>query len=239
MKLAVFSDIHANLTALEACYTHLQSSCAQAKIIILGDYIDYGPRPNEVISFIMSIKPEVTLCGNHERAMHHDESSHFSTHRGVESALHTKSILSKESNEFLLQHTEGKIAYADVNKKILLVHGDLSNPFWGKMPYTEMQNSDSYKEFDYVISGHTHVPHLVEMLYADANALRGKKKTVFINPGSVGQPRNYCSHAQYSLLDTEMEEVFFHKVPYDVAQEQSCFSHSQDIFYKERLTHGI
>jgi len=240
MILAVFSDIHANLTALKACYAHLRNNCQEAKIIILGDYIDYGPRPNEVIEFIQSMKPEVVLCGNHERAIFYDESMYFSTSRGVESVMYTKSILNQQSCDFLQQHLEGKYVFITETKKILFIHGELSNVFWGKMPYTEMQNNNNYKEFDFVISGHTHVPHLVEMLYPNVNALlREQTKTIFINPGSIGQPRNHCKHAQYVLLDTETEEVFFFKIPYNIMQEQSYFNHKQDIFYKERLTHGI
>ena len=68
---------------------------------------------------------------------------------------------------------------------------------------------------------------------------RNKKKTVFINPGSVGQPRNLNNKAQFAVLDTETEEIKFEKIVYDVADEQRHFDGAVDEFYKTRLKDGV
>lgn len=244
MKLAIFSDIHANLTALQECFRHFKALQLQdnrdATVVILGDYVDYGPRPNETIQFIKTMNPKHVLRGNHENAIFNDESEHFSSARGVESVKYTQSLLNSESLEFMKKHAEGKIEFQDeVGKKILLVHGDPSNTLWGKMPGSEMRK-EFFKSFDVVISGHTHFPHFREMFYeVDLPKMRNKKKTIFINPGSVGQPRNHCPHAQYVVFDTQTEEVFFFKVPYDIQAEQKLFSNQVDAFYRDRLELGI
>ncbi len=65
------------------------------------------------------------------------------------------------------------------------------------------------------------------------------KKTIFINPGSIGQPRNLNPMAQAAVLDFETEELHFFKAGYNITEEQKDFADSVDIFYKERLWYGI
>ena len=74
---------------------------------------------------------------------------------------------------------------------------------------------------------------------AKANLGRNKKKTVFINPGSVGQPRNHSPLAQFSVLDTETGAVRMCRVVYDVKKERLAFSDDIDLFYQERLGIGV
>ena len=90
------------------------------------------------------------------------------------------------------------------------------------------------------ITRHSHLPHFFEVFYeADRPAYRNKKKTIFINPGSVGQPRNHNSNAQFALLDTETEEIQLLKTSYDIKKEQSAYTGKVDDFYKVRLEKGI
>lgn len=239
MKIIVLSDIHANLSALKACHEHFVQKYDDVKIIILGDYVDYGPRPNETIELIKEMKPYVVLCGNHEKALWSGENKRFSSSRGVLSVKQTKNMLSESSFQFIIDHQQAYEVIEKGKKRILFVHGDMSDPFWGKMPIDEMQK-EKYKEFDLVISGHTHIPHLVEIFYEDDNSeMRNKKKTTFLNPGSVGQPRNHCVDAQYLMIDIEKETFEYQKVSYDVASEQSFFSGLMNNFYRDRLEKGI
>ena len=69
--------------------------------------------------------------------------------------------------------------------------------------------------------------------------MRNNKKTVFINPGSVGQPRNHNPRAQYAILDTETGECQLLSAEYDIAYEQSLYQEEIDPFYKERLERGV
>lgn len=241
MRLAVFADIHANLSALSACFEHFASRrSSDARIAILGDYIDYGPRPNETIEFIQGMKPDYVLQGNHESAMLRDESPHFSTERGLAASRYTRTQLNTQSMAFIEEFVKTSLVVEDESgRRLLLVHGDLSDERWGSMPRQEMEN-ERYQAFDFVISGHTHVPHLHESYFSYPRPkTRNTRKTVFLNPGSVGQPRNHCRHAQYLTLDTATEEYGFHKVPYDIDHEQGLFPVEIDPFYRDRLSAGI
>ena len=91
-----------------------------------------------------------------------------------------------------------------------------------------------------MLSGHSHIPHLFEMMYpAERPLYRNRRRTVFVNPGSVGQPRNHNPRAQYAYLDIAADTVHFNSVEYDIDLEQSLYTPDIDPFYRERLTRGI
>lgn len=119
------------------------------------------------------------------------------------------------------------------------MHGDLNDIYWGRMKKEEMEK-EIYASFDFVLSGHTHIPHYHECFYpADQPQFRNLKKTIFINSGSVGQPRNHNNQSQFCVIDFSTEWVCFEKVDYDFQKEGSYFSEQVDSFYKERLKSGI
>ena len=118
------------------------------------------------------------------------------------------------------------------------MHGSLQDVFW-----KSIQPSDDlagYSNYDYVFSGHSHLPHYFEKFYpCDDPSRRNKKKTVFVNSGSVGQPRNLNTFAQFAVLELESGNLEFKKVKYDISDEQSYFSDEVDEFYKIRLSEGV
>lgn len=242
MKLIVLSDIHANLSAIKAVITDFTEKYAADAIAILGDIVDYGPHPNQVISTLESLDLPVVcnLFGNHEKALFSDELVRFSSDRGRQSLLYTKSVLSNHSFEYIgrMNH-DAMLVTTIAGKDVLFVHGDLSDCYWGKFPLDEMKD-DKYARYDYVFSGHTHTPRLEERYYkCDNPGMRDQHRTVFINPGSVGQPRNQNANAQYVYLDFDSETIHFNAVGYDVAGEIASFPEEVDKFYAERLLYGI
>lgn len=103
-----------------------------------------------------------------------------------------------------------------------------------------MQPELKYRDYDYIFSGHSHLPHFIERYTAcEDTRRRNKRKVIFINPGSVGQPRNLNNMAQFAVLDTETEQVTFEKVRYNIQEEQSAYHGQVDEFYRERLEWGI
>jgi putative phosphoesterase len=243
MRIAILSDIHANLSALQSVLKDIHARACIDAYILLGDVVNYGMRPNEVIAELERLdKPVLAkICGNHECAMIDDaQLPHFSTDRGRRALMNMRNILTEHSRQYM----DGMIkeGYAEIElegKKILLVHGDMKDVYWGKMTEAE-QHDEYYKKYDYVLHGHSHVPQYNEVFYADENPLmRNKKKTVFINPGSVGQPRNHNPRAQYAILDVETGECRLLSTEYDIAYEQSLYPPEIDPFYKERLIRGI
>ena len=241
MKLLILSDIHGNLTALNQVLDFINQRKLDA-IALLGDFIDYGPHSNEVVEIISKLELPV-LCnirGNHERAILNDDYTRFSSPRGAESAKYTKSILTEKTLEYLNSKTEssGMIEFSIEDKKILAVHGTIDDEYWGKFDVSK--DLSTYSAYDIVLMGHSHRPVYYEAFFScDNKATRNQKKTIFINPGSVGQPRNLNNNTQFAIFNTETEYCEFIKLPYDIKKEQEDFSDKVDVFYKIRLEAGI
>lgn len=243
MRLVLLSDIHANVTAFRAVLNDIGTIGEFDTYAILGDLVNYGPRPNEIIELVKNLdKPLlVNLWGNHEYSIFGGSLERFATDRGRAVLKYTNSILTPEAHDYLDKEMEhsGFMKCHIVGKSFLFMHGNLDDPYWGKFCVDKM-NNERYAEYDYVISGHSHVPHYIENFFDSDNAkYRNKKRTIFINPGSVGQPRNHNPYAQYGILDVESGDYEHRCVWYDVKEEQKLFSESVDKFYKDRLTLGI
>lgn len=246
-RLIILSDIHGNLSALESVINDFEERGLQPDAIaLLGDIINYGMRPNEVIERLEEIAKiyeiKVNIFGNHEKALIDGDTTHFSTDRGRRVLEYTRDQLTEKSMIYITSSMkrEGYMEYEDFGKKFLFIHGNIDDPYWGKLNNATVDNP-RYAKYDYVISGHSHIPHLIEHFFNVENPeYRNRKRTVFLNPGSVGQPRNHNSKAQYLFVDIEKEIFQFNSVRYDVEYEQSLYDgHDIDIFYKTRLTNGI
>jgi putative phosphoesterase len=242
MKIIIFADIHANLTAFDAVLKDIEQKYKVDAFISLGDFIDYGMRSNEIIERIQQINVPLlaNLKGNHEKALIDGELSRFSSERGRVMSTYTKNHLTEASVDYINNvMQEPKQELTIDGQKVLLLHGDIIDPYWGKL--TPAKTSDeAYMEYDYVLSGHIHQPYLIETFFkVDNPLLRNQKKTTFINPGSVGQPRNINPNAQYVYLDFETGGIHFNSVPYDYTEEQKLFPEEIDKFYSERLKYGI
>lgn len=243
MKIVIISDVHANLNALKAVLLHAKNNYNDFLICNLGDSIDYGMRPNETLELLHSINSMmmINLTGNHEKELLGHKSGKFSSLRGLRANEYTMSILKPSSLEYIKNFMhDGCIELKIYDKEILFVHGDLSDKFWGNMS-NEEKSRDVYQEYDYVISGHTHIPCFHEMVKrTQTESGRSEyKKTIFINPGSVGQPRNLKPFAQYAVIDFDVESVHFNSVAYDIDGEIALYNGEIDHYYAERLRHGI
>lgn len=239
-KYAILSDIHGNLHALNAVIDDLEYI---DKLILLGDLIDYGMQSNEVVSYIKENFSDKIICniwGNHERAILTGDFNFFSSERGVESAKFTESQLSDDSKDYLNNKlvNEGKYEFNLDDNNVLAVHGSLNDYFW-KAIFPDNVNGD-YSDYDIVLSGHSHYPHVFQKFYeVDNPNMRNKKSVLFINPGSVGQPRNHNPNAQYAILDTELMSVDLKSVKYPVKEAMDLFDGSVDEFYQKRLEKGV
>lgn len=244
-KIIILSDIHGNLSALNAVMRDVESKDYRPDaLVILGDNINYGMRSNEVISTLKGIsnkyKVIINLYGNHEKAIMDGDTTHFSTERGKKILDFTRNILTEDSIRYIVQLTEeGTKDLMICNKRFLFVHGNISDPYWGKLN-CETLNDYRYSSYDYVISGHTHIPQMTEHFFTMENPeYRNKKRTIFLNPGSVGQPRNHNPRAQYLYMEICAEIFHFNSVCYDIESERVLFNNEVDRFYSDRLINGI
>lgn len=243
MRFIVLSDIHANLTALNAVIMDFKLKYNPDGLILLGDIINYGMRPNETITSLkrLSIPILVNIHGNHENALITGNMQNFSTERGKQMLEYTKNRLSQDSLYYIQNDMDptGKAEIVINKKRILCIHGNAENPFWGKLNHDNIKET-IYSQYDYVLSGHTHIRHHIEYFYPSDNIkYRNKKKTIFLNPGSVGQPRNHNRCAQYAYIDLSSDIIHLNAISYDVESEQQLFTPEIDIFYKARLANGI
>ena len=241
-EVAILSDIHGNLHALKEVINDLISYDVDS-IVLLGDLIDYGMQSNESVELIRKEFSSKIICniwGNHEKAILTEDFNHFSSQRGVESAKFTASQLNDEVKDYLnddLIH-EGKLEFELDNMNALAIHGSLLDNYW-KAIFPDNLNGE-YSDFDIVLSGHSHYPHVFQKFYeVDNPDMRNKKSVLFINPGSVGQPRNHNPNAQYAILDTETRGVELRAVEYPVDEAMDLYDGSIDEFYQTRLKNGI
>lgn len=241
VKLFILSDIHGNMTALKAVLKDVQQFGPDA-VAVLGDVIDYGMRSNEAVAQLEELPlPKVCyLWGNHEYAILKNYFSGFSSARGERCARFTAAGLTEETRQILMQ-ADGRCGWAAFSFggfRFLAVHGSLQDPFWKAI--TPQGPFEGYEAYDYVLSGHSHVAQAFPVFYDTGHSeMRGKKRTIFINPGSVGQPRNHDPRAQYILLDTE-QGLCFRTVDYDIPAEQMLYRNGEvDVFYRDRLAYGI
>lgn len=242
MELILLSDIHGNLEALEGVLSFIAGQYLDIRIALLGDVIDYGQHSNEVISVLRKL-PYPVVCnirGNHEDAVIRNDYSRFSSDRGRECARHTRNILTEGSWQYITEEMSdgGCAEFKIAGKRCLAVHGSLEDIYWKSIqPGGDLS---PYRDYDYVFSGHSHIPHFFEGFFdVEDPGHRNKKKTVFLNPGSVGQPRNHNPMAQFAVLDMGTGAAEMVKVPYDIGKEQSAYHGQVDDFYRKRLEVGV
>jgi diadenosine tetraphosphatase ApaH/serine/threonine PP2A family protein phosphatase len=244
-KLGIIADVHANLGALTAVLAHATATYgSDLRFIQLGDLVNYGPRPNEVIAAVRELTERdrvlVNLAGNHEAALNGVSPERFATDRGLQALRVASQAITDDHRAFLDTELSYEPVCLDIaGRRVICVHGSLADRFWGSVRAEEME-STAYQPYDVVLCGHTHVPLLYEQFYTDASSpKRHKKKTAFFNPGSVGQPRNHDPRAQYAVWDMGAGAFHFHGVVYDIAAEQRHFSGEVDPFYSARLAQGV
>ncbi len=239
---AALSDIHGNLFALEGVAEDLDKLYVEGSIL-LGDLIDYGMQSDEVIDFIkgrLQNRIISSIWGNHERAILMEDFTRFSSKRGVDSARHTADHLSDSTKEYLdsMLISDGIQENVICGKKVLSVHGSLTDHYW-KSVFPDNVNGD-YHSYDFVLSGHSHYSHCFQKFYeCDDPERRNKHAVTFINPGSVGQPRNHNPNAQYAIIDFSTGSVILRAVKYDVDAAMGLFDGSVDDFYRVRLKTGV
>lgn len=245
-KYLILSDIHGNVSAFDA----VLADCAGEDftgIILLGDDIDYGMRSNEIIRKMIALKENdwkdkvlVNIWGNHEKLVVDKDLERLSTDRGRVMAAYTARQLTPESVEYIRNdmNREGIQEFEIGGLTCLAVHGSLEDHYWKAIMPDNLRGE--YAGYDFVFGGHSHYPHVFAKFYLVENPeLRNKKAVTFVNPGSVGQPRNQNPYAQYAVLSLPAKRVELRAVEYDVAYEQSLFPDEIDSFYKTRLTRGV
>ena len=220
MRVAVLSDIHANLAALEAVLAALGPVDA---IWQLGDAIGYGPQPNEVVERLRSLDA-TGVQGNHEAAaLGRMDLAWFN--EAARTALEwTVPLLGPEARAWLKAEPDIR-----VESSLTLVHGSPRDPLREYVLSTSTARTCLIAaETTHVLVGHTHEPRLfrehdgrVEVLVpAPGASITLDERPTIINPGSVGQPRDGDPRASWLEIDTETGTIRWRRTTYPVERTQ-------------------
>ncbi|MDX6473134.1 MAG: hypothetical protein QOK22_1950 [Gaiellaceae bacterium] len=226
MRVAVVSDIHGNINALEAVLAALETEQPD-ELWCLGDLVGYGARPNECCTTIEA-RASICLAGNHDLAVRGTiDLAEFSGDAGA-AARWTRDALSPEALAFL-QRLEPKGTRADV----ALFHASARDPVWEYVLSDEAARASlAATEEPVVLVGHSHAALYVSIWGEDDDDVVGglapagtevdlSDSRTLLNPGSVGQPRDGDPRAAYLLLDLDARSASFRRVEYDVERTQA------------------
>ena len=222
MQIALFSDIHGNLEALQAVLAYLKENKIE-KHICLGDIIGYGANPNECVEEVKALKCPVVV-GNHDYVgIGQGDITYFNT-TARNAILWTRSQLKDENKEFLKA-----LPFTYQEDSFLVVHASPQSP--EKWEYvlsldSALINMHHFKE-QICFIGHSHMPFFLQVdqdgngdIMRD-NPLQIKEGFRYlVNVGSVGQPRDNNPKSAFVIYDTDAKTITLKRVAYDIGKAQ-------------------
>lgn len=225
MKLALLSDIHANIQAFDACLVHAHAQGAQ-QFALLGDLVGYGADPAAVVRRAqdMAAQGALLIKGNHD-AMAVAPPAEVVT-VGDSTAAWTHAQLNASQRHFL-----DNLPLTLQQRAVLLVHASVNGPELWRYVYDQRAASASLDaatalpEVRYVFGGHVHMQTLyyrgagaglMKFMPTPGVAVPVPRHRYWLATiGSVGQPRDGNPQAMYALFDTDKLQLTFHRVSYD------------------------
>jgi len=223
MRVAVVSDIHSNLHALEAVLEDIEGEQPDA-VWCLGDVVGYGPRPDECCRLVEE-RTEICLAGNHDLGVRGDVDIDDFAPDAASAALWTRGMLGDEARAFL-----ARLVPTGKADGVELFHASPRDPVW-EYVLTDQAAAAALDSTTapVVLVGHSHIPLAVTV--ADGELDGGHAPAGFevdlgngrwlLNPGSVGQPRDGDPRAAWLLLDLDARRASFRRVPYAIAETQA------------------
>ena len=213
MRIAVFSDIHGNLPALEAVLDDIHRQRVDA-VYCLGDLVGYAPFPNEVTERIQR-EQIPTIMGNYDDGVGFDRDECGCAYReadeqrrGQQSLEWTKARVTAENKAFLRSLLPEIRTQID-GKRLLLVHGSprkMNEYLFEDRPISSFERLAASSNADRIVFGHTHKPYVKRI-----------GDVWFVNVGSVGKPKDGDSRACYAILDVTADPpASFVRVRYDI-----------------------
>lgn len=222
MRLGLIADVHGNLPALEAALAVLERERLDG-YLCAGDLVGYGPHPNEVVERVRALGAPC-VAGNHDLMAIGRLPTDRADELARETLAWTREHLSDESREYL-STLPGTVHLA--GGEIVLAHGALGDPTrYVRTPDDARaalaELARERPDANLLVIGHTHVP----MAFGAQSGRLKPRRSVqldggdrwLVNPGSVGQPREWRRVVRFAVLDTERREVVFHALRYDHAQ---------------------
>ena len=250
LRLALISDLHANLAAFEAVLAHLDAQAPDA-IVCLGDLVGYGPQPNEVVDLVRK-RGIPCVEGNHDAGVNgrmpvgHFREPNQSVIQWTRDHLTPDNLAFLQSLPLILDAsclpptTNPACRQAGTNTPttILFVHSSPIEP--EKWTYlnsaVKCRQVMEQVDADLVFVGHTHIQGFVAAELGVFGFEKGERYVV--NPGAVGQNRDGDPRAGYAMLDLDAWTCDFHKISYPVQETLDAYrSLGMDAATGRRLLH--
>ncbi len=220
MRIAVLSDIHANLPALDAV---LAAAGDVDAIWHLGDVVGYGPDPDGVVDRLRDIGA-LGVRGNHDAAAVGGSEIDWFNPEARRAMEWTRAAISPSTLTWLSGLPERRSI-----EGCELVHGSPREPLWEYVTSVPVARANlALLSNPLGLHGHTHLP--VAFLEEDGRVdvvgpgpgseLELRDRRALINPGSVGQPRDGDPEASFMVLDPGAGKVAWHRVAYDIEAVQ-------------------
>ncbi len=256
--IAIISDIHSNLAALEAVLADIEARKCD-RILCLGDIVGYGPNPSECVDLLRR-RSDVTIMGNHDEAIFQSKKTEEFNLRAEMALEWTRDALTRGPEDgvearfaFLRAAAEHRELEVD-GMAVYLVHGSPRRPLREYIFPRDVRNREKMRAiFDLFphlcFVGHSHVPGIYsqDLLYTHPSDLEFLKiyhfeddEKAIVNVGSVGQPRDSDPRACYVTLTEEADAVVFRRVKYDIerTREQIYAIAGLDNSLGDRLVEG-
>ena len=222
--VAVISDIHGNLPALQAVIAHIENE-GYSERVCLGDVVGYGANPAECIDLVRANGFRV-IQGNHDAYVASDTDPAGMSYTVTQSIQWTRNTLTAEHRQWL-----GALPLTLDGEDYEAVHASLHKPTeWNYVldpSAAALHFKQQRKEVCFI--GHSHRPAMyVEGMdqaldLTSLESLRKGKKQV-INAGSVGQPRDKNPDACYLVYRRAEADVWWRRVPYDINAAQEAIA---------------
>jgi len=241
VRVAVLSDIHANLVALDAVLAAIGDVDA---IWHLGDVVGYGPEPDAVVERLERVGA-VGVAGNHDRAATGGSEIDWFNPDARAAMEWTRKRISTETVTWLEAQP---VRRTEADR--LLVHGSPRDPIWEYITTASIASANLEALPTAVgLFGHTHIPAAwlrrngrlegSEPSAASSVSLADGTRAL-LNPGSVGQPRDGDPRASWLELDADAATATWHRAAYDVpAVQREMRSLGLPARLVERLGHGL
>jgi putative phosphoesterase len=209
--ILIFSDIHANLEAFEKVVSSIDKALFTDSLkVFLGDYVNFGPWPQETISMLRSLTNSIFVIGNHDLFVvdgtNIKAKSYFGNNPLLEHVNWTRANIKPDNMEWLAGLNQ-KVDFNISPNRAIGFHGNLNDPESGFIA-----DCLNIIEAEIIMCGHIHMPYIKNL---------GKK--IILNPGSVGEPLDNDTRASYMKIENKNGRLKYsiERIEYNIDKVES------------------